>query len=365
MRNMLFEDWGNLTRVSPRVVQNLSYHDKYKMGKGSKVEIFRGTPEQVWDKIYDKSDVEKGELLYVVVRYEQDDILQISESYDGLNFYNGEFLEMIPDYNDGYNYLSQTSARAVSGLKKCIKFVVAKIHNYVEKEKTNIFGIPKTATEKDILARINYQFIYSDLERRNTQHERSIIQKSNSESPYIDKDGKKVLSNYAMNNNNLRNRLKDYVNSKLPSFDNPADIPTDLQKFNENSAFKLYGCKYKYSKWKPSRYEANTLSFIQGKSPDYLTFSNEETYSSNFIGYPDKIVFRLYFNPKSKDIEVTDVGYELRRKEYQDIFGKEPTDVVSQIKSSSIDDDDYIFAPIETMKQYIEFKKSEYKKKYG
>lgn len=347
---MLFEDWGNLTRVTPNIVKGLTYRNKSSMGRNSKVEIFKGTPEQVWDKINDKSKSDRGELLAVIVRYEQDDILGIRPDWRGVDFTKGEFLDMIPNYHDGYDYI-QGSAKSSSGLKKVIKSVADKIQNYVEKEKTNIFGIPQTATFKDILARFNYQFIYADIERDNIRHNR--IENQGGSDSYFNKDGVKVVSNFSMNKDSLSYRLKEYINNKLPSFDNPADIPTDIQKFNSKSAFKLYGCKYEYSSWKPSRYEPNTLDFIQGREPDYIIFVNKDQYSSKFSHYPDKIVFRLMFNPKQKDVEVTDIGYELRRKEYKEIFGKEPI-IINQINSRQISDDDYAFAPIDTLKQYID-----------
>ena len=161
-----------------------------------------------------------------------------------------------------------------------------------------------------------------------------------------------------MNKDSLRYRLQDYINNKLPTFDNPKDIPTDLQRLDKNYAFKLFGCKYKYSDWKPHRYnKENTLEFIQGKGPQYLLFNNSDTYNG-YHYYPEYIIFKIMFNKDTHNVEVSDVGFECTRKEYLDILGDDPTNVVEKRRGDDINhEDDKVFVPIEFFKQYIEAKK--------
>ena len=284
IKNLLLEDLGNLKAVSPRILKNYvlnSYGYKNKMGKNSEVYILRGDGSVIYNEFLKLTSTNKKFLF--IFRYGQEDLFILKDDYS----YNS-YVELRITTLEDYEYIKRESPNDVhldTYRKMKSESGVKKFYNDVVKFLMECTNKPK----KDIQEKINYQIILEDETRSDKQKERNSARDYNYD---LVINGKHVLSNNLMNKDNLRYRLKQYIESKLPSFNNINDIPKDVSMFENIKKFKLLGEIYELSTTYNLR--TNIVDLFNGHTV-YIVYRIDSRYR-NIINYPYELYFGIRLN---------------------------------------------------------------------
>lgn len=274
MKNILLEDWGNLNAVTSevrRIIKRKTYSDI--LGKNCKVLIEKGGPSLIWKYMNNK------DIIGFVIRYGQDDLFFM---YDG---YNGFQIETLYDYHIMITDLGRDEQldtyrkiKSLSGCEKWYKDIVKFLMKYYKKPKSEI---------QKVVDKINYQIIFKDEEKKQIQKKRRIDKTLN---PTITKNNRTIPSNSEMNKHGLKDRLKKYIENKLPQFD-INNIPQDINLFQNVKEFKLMGKVYKLSNL--YSFDTEIVKLFQGK-PVYIGYQTQLSYSEESLAqFPSYILFEL------------------------------------------------------------------------
>lgn len=96
-----------------------------------------------------------------------------------------------------------------------------------------------------------------------------------------------------MESGTLKQRLKDFLENRLPNYNDISQLPKDMKLFKENTQFKLFGCVYKFE-----GYNSSSLKKLLLNKTGYINFENEYRYNykDHFNEYPKDIVFEIGLN---------------------------------------------------------------------
>lgn len=291
-KNQLNEAFDYFNALSNEVKRRItrSYDMKGKVGKASKVEILPYNPEDIYDKLVN------NKIVAAVLRYGQDDMLLfIDKGYSGVDPERLDDLKELDIFDDNYRDRFQLPnyIKSESGFKKICNnlcLLVVKM---------------KSLKKKDVLLKMNFQIIHYDQSKQNIHMDRSIARSKYN--PTITRNGVTTPSNqmYDDKNNNhtkLMQRLKAFIENKIPNILDINDLPKDLNKLtNENFQFKLMGDTYKYN----DSENVNGVELLNGE-PFGLIFECTNDYRKpNNPLLPQKIIFNVAY--KNGQFNVVDI----------------------------------------------------------
>lgn len=330
MKEILLEDKGNLSALSSDVLQIIMHNSDYRkyVGKDSKVEIIRNV-ESAYEKLL------SDECLFGVLRYGQDELYRLAARWRGEINTSGMsewdyYIEKI-SWQDRPNL--QSTIKSESGLKTFVsniaKFLTDQFNmkltkNYEKqlelaktaKQKEKIkkeLGSQKPITKKEVMAKMSFQLIYKDEKRSELERKRN-LERGNlrvadrGSTTYLNKkihgsvyDSRRD-SDYK---SALKDRLKEFITSKLPHYDDPKDLPRDMKLLKSDTRFKLMGCPYKYD-------SSSRIDFadLQKGNSILIAFENEKRYDDDFNYYPRFVVFELIMNPNNYQMEIKNVLFD-------------------------------------------------------
>lgn len=291
-KNQLNEAFDYFNALSDEVKRRItkSYDMKGKVGKASKVEILPYNPEDIYDQLV------SNKIVAAVLRYGQDDMLLfINKGYSGVDPERLDDLKELDIFDDDYRERFQLPnyIKSKSGFKKICNnlcLLVVKM---------------KLLKKKDVLLKMNFQIIHYDQSKNDIKMQRNIAR--NKYNPTITRNGVTTPSNqmYDDKNNNhtkLMQRLKAFIENKIPNILDINDLPKDLNKLSdEKFQFKLMGDTYKYD----SSEEVRGVKVLNG-TPFGLVFECTNTYHQpNNPLLPKKIVFNVAY--KNGQFNVVDI----------------------------------------------------------
>lgn len=311
---ILDEGRGNLASLSSNVFQRIKYLGKEGAGENSKVEILKDTPENIFNLLM-KDRNNNRNIIIAIVRYGQDDLFLLEPYWSDISVRGlVDWDDIVDDYNWNERPNIQSNIKAASGLKRFINNVASFLSLHFETKRKKIIS------KKDILSKINYQIIYKDEEREKTKSKRLLDKKNNKT---VTRNNITTPSNSSMGKSELKDRLKDFILSKLPKYDNPDDLPKGIEFLNSKTKFKLMGCPYTFDEYNSTKADYNDL--LNGGLM-YFAFENEKRYDSESIfgKYPRFIIFVIKMN-KSFTLYVSDIyfagnrGYSFKGEDLEDI----------------------------------------------
>ena len=310
-KTILQEDWGNLNSVDPNIRDILSRRHSYKIGKNSKVQILRTSAKELFQLMTKGKNINDDDnMIAVIIRYGQEDLVMLendSSSYridieimklrDLDNFETNETVPIIRN-------LSST-IKSESGMVKLCNSLINMIYNLSTNEDYDYIPHDK----KEIAKKFNFQIIYKDEEKGKIQNSR---RKRDSNKYVATVNNVKTPSNYAMVSGTLKKRLEDFLNNRLPQFDENKQIPKDISFIKEGTKFKLFGAVYKY--------DDTSMRNILSKGIGWVSFINDSRYENQFTEYPRYIVFKIGIN-NNYQLFVSDIfcyignsyGYEIEK----------------------------------------------------
>jgi hypothetical protein len=332
MKEILLEDKGNLSALSSDVLQIIMHNSDYRkyIGKDSKVEIVRNIETAYKNLLSD-------ECLFGVLRYGQDELYRLSARWrseiNTSSMEEWEYYIKKLSWQDRPNL--QSTIKSESGLKTFVsnvaKFLTEQFNNKLTekykkqletaktaKQKEKIekeLGSQKLITKKEVMAKLSFQLIYKDakryeLERKRNEERGNLRVADRGSSTYLNKkihgsvyDSRRD-SDYK---SALKDRLKEFITSKLPQYDDPKDLPRDMKLLKDDTRFKLMGCPYRYD-----NYGSSNVSFIDLQKGEtmYITFENEKRYDNDFNYYPRLVLFEIKMNPKTYQLEIINVLFD-------------------------------------------------------
>lgn len=332
MKEILLEDKGNLSALSSDVLQTIMHNSDYRkyIGKDSKVEIVRNIETAYKNLLSD-------ECLFGVLRYGQDELFRLASRWKSeiniASMSEWEYYTEKLSWQDRPNL--QSTIKSESGLKTFVsnvaKFLTEQFNNKLTekykkqletaktaKQKEKIekeLGSQKLITKKEVMAKLSFQLIYKDakryeLERKRNEERGNLRVADRGSSTYLNKkihgsvyDSRRD-SDYK---SALKDRLKEFITSKLPQYDDPKDLPRDMKLLKDDTRFKLMGCPYRYD-----NYGSSNVSFIDLQKGEtmYITFENEKRYDNDFNYYPRLVLFEIKMNPKTYQLEIINVLFD-------------------------------------------------------
>lgn len=330
MKEILLEERGNLSALSSDVLQIIMHNSDYRkyIGKDSKVEIVRNIEIAYKNLLSD-------ECLFGVLRYGQDELYRLAARWRSeINtsaMSEWEYYTEKLSWQDRPNL--QSTIKSESGLKTFVsnvaKFLTEQFNNKLTEKYKKQLETAKTAkqkekiekeiasvkliTKKEVMAKLSFQLIYKDakryeLERKRNEERGNLRVANRGSTTYLNKkihgsvyDSRRD-SDYK---SALKDRLKEFITSKLPHYDDPKDLPRDMKLLKSDTRFKLMGCPYKYDS--SSRIDFDDLQ--KGKSI-LIAFENEKRYDDDFNYYPRFVVFELIMNPNNYQMEIKNVLFD-------------------------------------------------------
>lgn len=218
-QQQLNEAFDSLGAVSDEIKSIIlsKYGKKAFLGKKSYVKILPYEPEKMYDDL-----TKDGQILYVVLRYGQGDLAIFDEHWDGIN--SRTLSDLYTFYDNDFPF---SKIKSASGFKKncndIVKFIVQK------------FGLKR----KDVLAKFNFQVIYADTEMIDIQKARK--ERKNKQELTVNN----AISNYGMNVD-IKKRLKNYIENKIPNITDINNLPKDLKLFKDKFKFKIFNAVYEF-----------------------------------------------------------------------------------------------------------------------
>lgn len=285
-KEILKEDWGDLVSISSEVRRKLKYKFKDSFGKNSKVKILHLTGKELYQLlITDKS------VLAVIIRYGQEDLAFLkNDSSSWKTEIDVDSLEGIEEINNDLDYSARLSvSRTFKSESGCIKLCNDIINFLFKLSSSDYFSyIPNN--KQEIAKKINFQVIYVDEEKKKLQQQRNLNSQSNKT---VTVNNITTPSNKTFESNTLKSRLKEFIQNKLPQYEDVNQLPKDMNLFKENTQFKLFGCVYKFE-----GYNSSSLKKLLLNKTGYINFENEYRYNyeNHFNEYPKDIVFEIGLN---------------------------------------------------------------------
>lgn len=285
-KEILKEDWGDLVSISSEVRKKLKYKFKDSFGKNSKVKILHLTGKELFQLITTDKNI-----LAIIIRYGQEDIAFLkNDSSSWKTEIDVDSLEGIEEINDTLDYSAQFSvSRTFKSESGCIKLCNDIINFLFKLSSSDYFSyIPNN--KQEIAKKINFQVIYVDEEKKKLQQQRSLNSQSNKT---VTVNNITTPSNKTFESNTLKSRLKEFIQNKLPHYEDVKQLPKDMSLFKENTQFKLFGCVYKFE-----GYNSSSLKKLLLNKTGYINFENEYRYNykDHFNEYPRDIVFEIGLN---------------------------------------------------------------------
>ena len=298
-KKFLKEDWGNLIAVSSEIRNLLSHRADKRFGNTSKVQIVKEPIQTIYNDyiINNLGNREKRNILAIKIRYSQDDIILLwSRDYDDMEIQITD-LKFLREINDDLDrddrFITPNTFKSESG---CIKLYNGLINFLFKLSSQPEFSfIPNN--KKEIINKINFQIIYQDTARIDKRASRY---QQGEEKYTATVNNISTPSNKTLKSNNLSDRLKKYLENKLPKYDNINKIPLEIKNMNENYQFKLFNCVYKY-------YGSQMRDILNNKV-GYIIFMNENRWEQGFRHYPTNIVFQIKLD-NSYTLSVTNVFF--------------------------------------------------------
>lgn len=285
-KEILKEDWGDLVSISSEVRKKLKYKFKDSFGKNSKVKILHLTGKELFQLITTDKNI-----LAIIIRYGQEDIAFLkNDSSSWKTEIDVDSLEGIEEINDTLDYSARFSvSRTFKSESGCIKLCNDIINFLFKLSSSDYFSyIPNN--KQEIAKKINFQVIYVDEEKKKLQQQRSLNSQSNKT---VTVNNITTPSNKTFESNTLKSRLKEFIQNKLPHYEDVKQLPKDMSLFKENTQFKLFGCVYKFE-----GYNSISLKKLLLNKTGYINFENEYryNYTNHFNEYPRDIVFEIGLN---------------------------------------------------------------------
>lgn len=285
-KEILKEDWGDLVSISSEVRKKLKYKFKDSFGKNSKVKILHLTGKELFQLITTDKNI-----LAIIIRYGQEDIAFLkNDSSSWKTEIDVDSLEGIEEINDTLDYSARFSvSRTFKSESGCIKLCNDIINFLFKLSSSDYFSyIPNN--KQEIAKKINFQVIYVDEEKKKLQQQRSLNSQSNKT---VTVNNITTPSNKTFESNTLKSRLKEFIQNKLPHYEDVKQLPKDMSLFKENTQFKLFGCVYKFE-----GYNSDSLKKLLLNKTGYINFENEYRYNykDHFNEYPRDIVFEIGLN---------------------------------------------------------------------
>lgn len=330
-KTILQEDWGNLNSVDPEIRDILSRRNSYKIGKNSKVQILRTSAKELFQLMTKGEDNNDDSIVAVIIRYGQEDLVMLkNDSYHykiEINIMklrdldNFETTETVPIIRN----LAST-IKSESGMVKLCNSLINMIYNLSTNEDYDYIPHDK----KEIAKKFNFQIIYKDEEKENIQNSR---RKRNNNKSVATVNNVKTPSNYAMVSRTLKNRLEDFLNNRLPQFDENKQLPKDMSFIKKDTKFKLFGAVYKY--------DDTSMRNIFSEGIGWVSFINDSRYENQFTEYPRYIVFKIGIN-NNYQLFVSDILYYANADYYNyQIEDLKPIEELpAYIKSLKIEDEE-------------------------
>lgn len=294
-KNQLNEAFDYFNALSDEVKGYITknYGMKREVGKASKVEILPYNPEGIYGKLVN------NKIAVAVLRYGQDDMILFSTDYSGIQPERlSDLIYMDPKRN---NYAEQfqlpNHIKSESGFKN----ICNKLCLFI----TKINELKK----KDVLLKMNFQVIHYDQSKHDIRVQRNIAR--DNYKPTITRNGVTTPSNqmyddysnnYGNKHTKLMQRLKEFIENKIPNILDIKDLPKDVNQLStKDFQFKFLGDTYKYHD--SSRIDA--IYVTQG-NPFYFLFScTNNYYQPKNPLLPKSIIFKIVF--KNNKFEVIDV----------------------------------------------------------
>nr|DAH71222.1 MAG TPA: hypothetical protein [Caudoviricetes sp.] len=342
-KKFLKEDWGDLIAISPSIRSSLknrfgSRYSNKTFGKNSTVKVLHLSGKELYELLTAGEDNGRNnDILSVVIRYgQQDMILLINDSSSWKVEIDVRMADDLDDICDELSWQDRISLpNTVKSESGCVKLCNNLINFlYGISHLDNFSYIPYD--KKAIAQKINFQVIYSDKDKIAIRQNREKLKNNNY---YATVNNIRTPSNTTLLQKDLKLRLKNYIQSKLPQYDDVSKLPKDMKLFKENSQFKLFGCVYKYDD------SETKLKNLLNTQKGYVAFENEFRYQSNiFSDYPRYIIFEIILNNQYQ-LSVGDIFFNKDTGRY------------------SVDLDD--LHPINELPEYIKQIKSKYSDEYS
>lgn len=285
-KKILKEYWGDLVSISSEVRRRLKYRFKDSFGKNSKVKILHLTGKELYQLLTTEKNI-----LAVIIRYGQEDIAFLkNNSSSWKTEIDVDSLEGIEEINNDLDYSARLSvSRTFKSESGCIKLCNDIINFLFKLSSSDYFSyIPNN--KQEIAKKINFQVIYVDEEKKKLQQQRNLNNQSNKT---VTVNNITTPSNKTFESNTLKSRLKEFIQNKLPQYEDVKQLPKDMSLFKENTQFKLFGCVYKFE-----GYNSSSLKKLLLNKSGYINFENEYRYNyvDHFDEYPKDIVFEIGLN---------------------------------------------------------------------
>lgn len=286
-KQIIQEDWGKLIVLDKNVRNILSRWNTSSsdLGKDAEVKVVQTSGKELW------SILNEDNILGVVIRYKQDSLILITNNYS--NEFKIRELADLEDINSNITYYENRLSvprtfKSESGCVKLCNSIIKFLASLSSVNPDEFSDIPNTT--KEIASKINFQIVYKDLERNKKQAERK---KLSSYKNTVNRNNISTPSNYAMESGTLKQRLKDFLENRLPNYNDISQLPKDMKLFKENTQFKLFGCVYKFE-----GYNSSSLKKLLLNKTGYINFENEYRYNykDHFNEYPKDIVFEIGLN---------------------------------------------------------------------
>lgn len=294
-KQVLKEDWGNLISVSPFIRQQIQRNYSFRplLGKDSIVKVVKSTPQEIYALLdtysYNPqpSISPEEKLLGVNVRYGQTDLFFIMNEPDYRNSFSIEESPELDYMNknviDGEKFKPQDTFKTESGFVKIFNSVVLWLSRLSSYNPEEFDDMPNK--KSDILQKMNFQLIYGDSNKIDTNNERRLLRWEGDNAVV---NNISTPSNKVFNDKSLKLRLKKYLENKLPHYQDVTQIPKDIKNFKTNYQFKLFGCVYKMN-------DSYLNGIIEGKD-GYIDFRNQNRDEKIYKNYPSFIVFKVALN---------------------------------------------------------------------
>lgn len=290
-REILKEDWGKLIVLSDEVRNRLrtDYSERYstlrQFGTNSDVKIFRTSAKDMYNTFFGNE-----EILAIVIRYGQEDLIYIENE---VNSYRTEYepkkIGFFDDIEDSLAWSERcdlpNKIKSESGFVKLCNNLINHLLKLSEQERfSNIFPNNK----KQIIEKINFQVIYEDKIKKENRKKRN-------DSKNFDKrvvvNNVDTLSNSFMGKEFFKQRLEQYIISKLPRYTDINQIPKDMKLLKDGTRFKLNGTLYEYRGEEYGIGNPKPSEVIMNNEPFKLVFGKD--YWNDRTDNPAYIVFYI------------------------------------------------------------------------
>lgn len=337
-KKFLKEDWGDLIAISPSIRSLLKsrFGTRYSnkaFGKNSTVKVLHLSGKELYELLTAGEDNGRNnDIVSVVIRYGQQDMILLFNNSSSwqveIDVNKADDLDDICDKLPWSERISLPNTfKSESGCVKLCNNLINFLYGISQLDDFSYIPHDKKA----IAQKINFQVIYSDKDKVAIQQNREKLKNNNY---YATVNNIRTPSNTTLLQKDLKLRLKNYIQSKLPQYDDVSKLPKDMKLFKENSQFKLFGCVYKYDN------SETKLKNLFNTQKGYVAFENEFRYQSNiFHSYPRYIIFEIILNNQYQ-LSVGDIFFNTDTSRY------------------TIDLDD--LHPINELPEYIKQIKSEY-----